>query len=36
MLDSVDLFARKVVVEHDPKLFDALRALTADSGVHSS
>jgi hypothetical protein len=36
MLDSADLFARKVVAEHDPKLFEALRTLTADSGVRSS
>jgi hypothetical protein len=36
MLDGADLFARKVVAEHDPKLFEALRTLTADSGVRSS
>jgi hypothetical protein len=36
MRESGDLFARKVVAEHDPQLFAALRELTADSGVRSS
>jgi hypothetical protein len=31
-----DLFARKVVADHDPALFEALRELTADSAVSSS
>jgi hypothetical protein len=36
MRDSGDLFARKVVAEHDPGLFAALLELTAGSAVSSS
>jgi hypothetical protein len=34
--DCGDLFARKIVAEHDPRLFEALRELTAGSAARSS
>ena len=36
MRDGQDLFARKVVAEHDPELFAQLLELTAASAAHSS